>query len=473
MAPARPSTLALPLLIILLLLNLALAARPRLAAQDDAVFLPGPGLAPRWYMEVHARALPVLPGIADLKRQDNDDSVYQCPAGQHNCLDIGAASSCCTNEQYCFRDSSWNPKCCHLGVDCPDSLCPETSLFCNTTSSTLVPVTTAPEPATTTAFIESLTTLEACCNRPCSSSSFLCQDAFGGQCCEYGFKCASGNSCILDATPSSSVSTIVTPVPSGCTTNQITCDATLGGGCCDIGSLCTYQSVAPATSTPVCAPNITVSSSSSSGLSSQAKAGIGAGLAVGAALVIGGLTWFCLHRRRTRRTTSGAPGAVDGGGGGAAAGTRDDGDAGRNLMSPQPAMSETTAHHVSYRRDYFGPDAIAGPYTDQEGAHSGGVDSPPLPSDTTGRYFTPAGEAFWSPDDIGRPFITEMDSRVAESESLVAQYAPAPEQDATRYELPANPPLGDMSAEEAGSWRDSQVVSPIMGLEDGTRRTNE
>lgn len=121
-------------------------------------------------------------------------------------------------------------------------------------------------------------------------------------------------------------------------------------------------------------------SSSSSGLSTGAKAGIGAGVALGACVVIGGLLWFCIvHRRRARAARSqhesSAP-ALSQVSGSKADGSRP--SAGRRLTS-----------------DYFGPSVRAGPFTDDVVSPGSGHRGVPLSPD--------------SPGDIAAP--VEIDSR--------------------------------------------------------------
>lgn len=118
-----------------------------------------------------------------------------------------------------------------------------------------------------------------------------------------------------------------------------------------------------------CAANLTVVNDSN-GLSEGAKVGIGVGIAVGAAVVIGALTWFFVRRRREKSrqgTTLQGSGPAD-----------EDGN--NNLAQPfmrHLAMSEVTSpsstaaggrprlHEHGLTYDYYGPDAVVGPYTDR------------------------------------------------------------------------------------------------------------
>jgi hypothetical protein len=87
-----------------------------------------------------------------------------------------------------------------------------------------------------------------------------------------------------------------------------------------------------------------------SGLSSGAKAGIGIGVALFACLVIAGLLWFCMRRRKAARQAqidSQQSESVSGG--------------------PSRGMTQTSGNRrTAGVSDYFGPAAVAGPYTDHE-----------------------------------------------------------------------------------------------------------
>ncbi|KAI1081297.1 hypothetical protein F5B20DRAFT_535555 [Whalleya microplaca] len=424
-----------------------------LAALDHEALFPNSlakaGFGPRYFMNgmPPIPPVPLAPAYFGLDLDDNDDwlsfqrkrqDVRQCDSGNHSCLEIGpmGAIACCGNDQYCFLDPDWNPKCCALGVTC-GSRCDEDQLYCNVTQSTTITISStltsatddASSPLVTETQFIGLTTLPACCGRPCSSSSFLCQSAFGGQCCPYGARCASDSQCLVDAT--TPVSTVVTPAPPGCTTAQISCAASDGGGCCNTGSTCTSATVS-ATITQVCAANLTVVDSGGSGsgsLSDGAKAGIGIGVVAAAAVVVGALTWFWIRRRRSARSERAGAGA-DG------EGISDD------LCQPYVpngrsggAMSETSGltsglgavrpaiHQDGLLRDYFGPDAVAGPYTDREDdvspPHQGSA-TRSSPSNQAGVPMQPMG-----PGDIMAP--VEIDGRTARSPELDSGAADAGE----------------------------------------------
>ncbi|KAH9892275.1 hypothetical protein F4778DRAFT_749991 [Xylariomycetidae sp. FL2044] len=350
--------------------------------EDDALLLLNAGgLGPRFFQ----KPVPALPAL--LGRQEP----FQCPAGNHSCLELGSvgALACCGDTDYCFLDRSGTPACCALGSTCPnDSPCPEDSLFCNstlTTGTTTVPVSSAAtqDPSNTITVIEQTTVTETCCGRPCSSSSFLCQQAFGGQCCKYGYRCASGGLCLSTLTPTTTSvpgGSGAPPLVPGCTTSQFSCPASEGGGCCGIGSKCTSQA-AGATWTPVCAPDLNITSSDSGSLSPAGRAGIGAGVAIGAAAVIGGLTWFCLRRRKRQRAASRPSrghGGMGGDAGGAAGSVGVGGLEGESLVEPYMRDRDGTisefsgplsaglrpqVHATGLAVDYFGPDPVVGPYT--------------------------------------------------------------------------------------------------------------
>ncbi|KAI3325983.1 hypothetical protein HD806DRAFT_429225 [Xylariaceae sp. AK1471] len=440
----------------------ALSAAPRFAALDNAAILPLPaaGFAPRWYME-GIPAIPAQPlspnprnilGDHETGELDARQDSFLCSAGQHSCAEANAAGFCCDNDRYCYLNEAWEPKCCSLGNKCPDSACDADHLYCNETlTSTITPSGTVTESGQqiTSSVVVSYTTSTACCNRACSASSFSCEQTFGGQCCENGFKCGLGSLCIADPPPptTTSVSTIVPEVPAGCTTSQITCAQTDGGGCCDIGSICTFQSAAPATSTAVCAPNLTLADGgggSSTALSSGARVGVGVGVALGAAVVIAAATWFCIRRRQRHRKAksnasahemgrnagglAAAAGGAGGGGGGGGGGRTGRGQGIRESLMAAGPLTPWTGHSnfsdasgptISSARpplhdhgrvySYFGPNAIEGPFTDRDGdqhdADAAVVTTPPtgpLPSDSTGQFVT-AGSMPFHPDHIRRP----------------------------------------------------------------------
>lgn len=158
----------------------------------------------------------------------------------------------------------------------------------------------------------------------------------------------------------------LTPAADGCATSQYRCED--GAGCCDDDQRCTLVD-----GTGYCAPGRQTESPRPAGngggdLSDGAKVGIGVGSVVGAGIIIGGLTWLCLRRRRGRRQTL-QP------------------SEGSHVQQQQhqdhTAMTDITAASsqrpgggTGPTRDYFGPDPVAGPYTtevtDQSPASSPG-----------------------------------------------------------------------------------------------------
>ncbi|KAI1104739.1 hypothetical protein F4804DRAFT_176387 [Jackrogersella minutella] len=286
-------TLAAAMLLVASLISIAMAAvyENFNVLDDAALFRPSdqvlnPGFGPRYYLG----GMPAIPALPPDKAKRQDQTPQPCAAGQHSCLEVGpeGASFCCGNDRYCFINSTWALQCCSLGFPCADDQpCSESLLYCNKTLTSTTTITTSDK----TTVLAQTTQASGCCGRPCSSSSFLCQSDFGGQCCPYGANCGSGSSCLFPA--SSTISTLVTPVPSGCSASQISCAT--GGGCCNIGSTCTSGVLATST-TQLCAATLAVVDTG--GLSEGARVGIGVGVAVGAAIVIGAVTWFWISRRR-------------------------------------------------------------------------------------------------------------------------------------------------------------------------------
>jgi len=499
---AAPSAVFI-ILSLLSLITPTLGAAARFAAVEDAAILPfgAAGIAPRWYAE-GIPAIPAQPLSRNPERVflDGDSEegeelwardITQCGAGNHSCVELGpfGAQKCCDNDRYCYLNEDSEPKCCSIGIKCEDSPCEPDQRFCNETLTITTTIAVTDRPDTTEiptgtnsgsghggniTVLVTHSTVPGCCNRQCGTSSFQCESAFGGQCCANGNKCGDGSLCIgnMPASTSTSISTIVSEIPPGCTAaSQFLCEATDGGGCCDTGSICTFQSVAPATSSPVCSPdpNFADGDSSSGALSSGARVGIGVGVALGAAVVIAAITWFCIYRRKKDRASKsnvsahemrengGAAGAAAGagttgpraGGGGRGGGGRGGGGGGgglagrlargpRNrysLMTAGPPtpwtgrseFSETSGPTISSARpplhehgrvySYFGPTAIAGPFTERdEDGDAGHNDADarmaaaattpptggPLSSDSTGPFVTPSSMPY-HPDHILRP----------------------------------------------------------------------
>ena len=366
-----------------------LSAVPRPGTLDDATLFPFAGFAPRWYAEgtPAVPAQPVSPNPRHLLNGFGARDVSMCDPGSHTCAEANAPGTCCPDDRYCYLDQDWKAQCCPLGLKCNGSRCDSDHLYCNTTISTTIPVTSSATGRggddTVTSFV-SVRTSAGCCNRACSTDAFSCEAAFGGHCCRYGFKCAATSECVQNLAQSTNIgpSTTVPGIAPGCTaTSQFSC--TDGGGCCNTGSICTSQIIGAATS-KVCAPDPAFSSSG--GLSSGAKAGIGVGVAVGAAIIIGALTWFCIRRRQKSSGTTGTNASAHEmrQSTGAAGGQGE--DAGDSLL-----VGPNTPHTYHYS------DARAGPYTDREGEGP----SPPHPS-----LATPPPAA--SPPNDGGRFASSM-----------------------------------------------------------------
>ncbi|KAI0833145.1 hypothetical protein F5Y06DRAFT_183216 [Hypoxylon sp. FL0890] len=466
MVPIPATSVAAVAVLIASFINAATAAAYEnfAALNDAALFSPnnqlyGPGLGPRWYAPASMA-----------KRQD--ETAQQCPTDQHVCLEVGPAGAnrCCGNNQYCYFDSNWTVSCCGLGTTCGP--CPTQTLqYCN---ATITGTTTIATSGTVTA-VETTSETSGCCPKPCSISSFLCQQGFGGQCCPYGASCATGGSCLFPA--STSISTIVTPVPSGCTTSQISCST--GGGCCNIGSTCVESTISGTQITGLCAANLTVVDTG--GLSEGARVGIGVGVAVGAAIVIGAITWFWITRRRkakSRRegatlTGSGPEGQQDQMTGELAqpfirpyAGTNSD------ITSPSSGMGvRPRLHETGLAYGYYGPDAVAGPYTDS--ITVGGTEPRSSPGFSE-RAAMAANRYPDNPNDIVRPVELDTQARAARAELEEGGVAAGDkdkdnstndtsitEADQGPFELVGSPPTSPppLTAEEAAQRR-SRGLSP-------------
>ncbi|KAK1987141.1 hypothetical protein LZ30DRAFT_545829, partial [Colletotrichum cereale] len=324
------------------------------------------------------------------------------------CVDIGFPETCCANTNYCYVKPDNRPWCCPVGSNC-DSNCAATAYQCPATVTRTVSDTVTGAAAVTTSVSS------ACCGRTCrSTSAFRCESRFGGGCCSYGQTCVSGGGCVRAVTPTSSATALLTPVDPGCTaTTQHAC---ADGGCCDRLWDCVVVS-----GTAACAPgrptatDLRIVDDAPDGLSTGAKAGIGVGVSiVGCALVVLS-AWFCLFRRRRRGTATassprsgGVGGASRASGGGSGPGGGGGGGSERPGRSAR-AMSEVTSSSrpTMWRggtQDYFGPTAVAGPYTETDTATPG-----------RGRRGVPLQAH--SPSDVVAP--VEMDSVgvVAEAEA--------------------------------------------------------
>lgn len=144
----------------------------------------------------------------------------------------------------------------------------------------------------------------------------------------------------------------LTPAAEGCTTSQYRCDD--GVGCCNNDYRCTLVDgeayCAPGRPTGDIEP---ADDDGGDDLSDGAKVGIGVGSVVGAGIIIGALTWLCLRKRRDRRQTI-QPSELSN-----VQYDRQD----QTAMTDITAASSRRQQGTAPTRDYFGPNAVAGPYT--------------------------------------------------------------------------------------------------------------
>jgi hypothetical protein len=267
---------------------------------------------------------------------------------------------------------------------------------------------------------------------------FGCSEAFGGGCCSYGQTCATSGQCIWTSSQSSSAPIVVSQVPAGCTTSQIACPSSLGGGCCAVTQSCTFVAgtgaqcaaitIAPTASGVVAVPQ------NNDGLGTSAKAGVGVGAVVAVGLVVGAVTWYLLRKRK--RTSSQGYGAEWRQGPGSDPQTFAGTDStpgpqspprrtGLGILARGDRPSEMTGSHSDIvsrggrlrglTADYFGPDAVPGPFTESpyEGGPGPGASAATTPPGGTNRDravpMDPHG-----PDDITAP--VEIDSRARQRE---------------------------------------------------------
>ncbi|OHE95569.1 hypothetical protein CORC01_09159 [Colletotrichum orchidophilum] len=357
------------------------ATGQRYAAVDmSPAVVGGAGLVPRFFIDAPKLAV-------------RDGGI--CKPNYHSCVDVGHPESCCANTNYCYVKPDSSPWCCPVGSTC-DSNCPATAYQCPTimtvTTTATVSVSRSAAAATTTAtatagsasvvIITTTSTSSACCGRACPSvSAFRCESQFGGGCCAYGQTCISNGGCLSTlSAPAPSSSAALTPADPGCTaTTQHACDDGQAG-CCDNLMHCTVVS-----GTAACAPgNPTATGGdveyttvpdggggAGGGLSAGAKAGIGVGIAVVGCALAGVLAWFCFVRRRRRRgTVTGTATMSQRSGGGRSRGVS--GAASERPSRGVRALSDVTSGSRpngpgrGATQDYFGPDAVAGPYTETE-----------------------------------------------------------------------------------------------------------
>ncbi|GKT52596.1 uncharacterized protein ColSpa_12777 [Colletotrichum spaethianum] len=337
------------------------AARQRFAAVDMSPV--GGALVPRFFVDAPKLAIRdggiCNPNYHSCKRPQAHCSrttamLARLPvtfANDRSGVDIGFPGECCANTNYCYVKPDNKPWCCPVGSNC-DSNCAATAYQCSTTVTRTVSETITGGAVVTTSVSS------ACCGRICpSTSAFRCETQFGGGCCSYGQTCVSSGGCHA-------------------------CDD--GQGCCDNLMHCTVVS-----GTAACAPGnptitgVKIVDGGSGGLSTGAKAGIGVGVSVVGFALVGVSAWFCLIRRRRRGTTmsqrsggasrvsGGVSGLVVGGGGGSERPGRS-----ARAMSEVTSGSRPTARG-GLTQDYFGPAAVAGPYTETETVVSDGAATTP------------------------------------------------------------------------------------------------
>ena len=259
---------------------------------------------------------------------------------------------------------------------------------------------------------------------------FLCPSALGGGCCSYGQTCGSSRKCLWTST--AGPTSVVGEIPAGCTTSQIACPASMGAGCCALSQSCTSADgsaqCAAATAPVPTGSGVSAVARDRGGLSAGGKAGVAVGAVVGSGLVVGAVTWVCLRRRRRRRRrrrgsdegsgtgtgTRTGGGSVDGpamrmaGGRGGWRTEGVHGSGGGRAGETSESHSDVVSHGGRLRgltQDYFGPDAVAGPFT--EAGH--GTSSPHAASSGRNRAVPTEPQ---SPDDITA--AVEIDSRSRE-----------------------------------------------------------
>lgn len=296
-------------------------------------------------------------------------------------LDVNT-NTCCANSKFCVVGTDNKAACCALGSDCGIP-CAVSEYRCQVTKTVNG---TASASAT-------------CCARACSASSFKCAATLGGGCCPYNYACGQGK-CSSTVMPTVTNNPVASQVPSGCRTSQFSCASSIGGGCCGIGSACTvvdntnYCAAGGASAVRTGPGGVlasgTAESAKHSGLSTGAKAGIGGGIAGLALLIAGGVLYFCVLQRRaaSKREEEESVPAMSQTSGSKIDGSKKTGSVGTRPSLP-PARRQTA--------DYFGPTAMAGPYTDASPGTSPGYSYRGVPINPQ------------SPGDIAVP--VEIDSR--------------------------------------------------------------
>ncbi|KAF7534624.1 hypothetical protein G7054_g6042 [Neopestalotiopsis clavispora] len=234
-------------------------------------------------------------------------------------------------------------------------------------------------------------------------------------------------------------------------------DCTDGGGCCLQGQTCVNVAGTPGCSGTPDGPAGSNTTTVDTGLSQSARAGIGAGVAIGAALVIGAVTWFCIRRRRRAltvgrqtegRNTPGFDGATAAG----------------NTMSETSVPVRNRVHRNGLGYEYLGPQAVVGPYTEQD-----------TPAQYAGETHHDRGVAREpdGPGDIRRPVEIGASSEIIKDKdethpgfgrttSIRSENGINPQaaENHEVYELEAMPSPSPLSAEEFASAHSNVPGSP-------------
>ncbi|KAI9682938.1 MAG: hypothetical protein M1829_006374 [Trizodia sp. TS-e1964] len=301
--------------IVLPLIGFAAIASAQIGGMPQQDFAPG-------FPDFLFGSLP-SPAARLVRRQDGS---LVCPAGQHSCQAVNASNVCCANNQFCYANLQGVVRCCSVGSNCDD---PCSSVY-------------------SSEYACKVSSSATCCARACPApSGFQCASSLGGGCCSVGSACISGGKCSSTIDPSAANTLSALPT-AGCSASQTRCPTSLGGGCCDSTLTCaaigTALSCLPGTGTSgtLGTPTGMVFevSGQDSGLSTGAKAGIGAGVAV-LVLIPASLLICCLLARRRRLNSQ-------------PAGTLPVSD-GRTPMSNTPSIRNTGTPGTTGQRDYFGP----------------------------------------------------------------------------------------------------------------------
>ncbi|KAK1688821.1 hypothetical protein BDP55DRAFT_713119 [Colletotrichum godetiae] len=372
------------------------AFRQRYAAVDMSPAVEGAGLVPRFFID--APRLAVRDGENEEKERYNlSPKSIKLNGNPPTGVDIGHPETCCGNTNYCYVKPDNTPWCCPLGSNC-DSNCAATAYQCPTTITVTVTVSQTRSASSSAALLTtSITTSSACCGRTCPSpSAFRCESQFGGGCCSYGQTCVSNRGCVSTlSAPTSSATGGLKPADPRCTaTTQHACDDGRDG-CCDnlmhctiVGGTAGCAAGNPTATGDVGYTTVPDGGAGGGGLSAGAKAGIGVGVAVVGCALAGVLAWFCFSRRRRGRGTvtgtatmserSGGGGRSRVAGGGGGAGVSGVGSErpsrGVRALSDVTSGSRPNGPSRGATQDYFGPDAVAGPYTETEETGMSAVD---------------------------------------------------------------------------------------------------